>query len=78
MKLFEAWNLCLVPYKEVVYRSIAEERGRMWWGGLGRGGLVGNPQNDYELTRKALRIAKFDKSLVAIFNILAATIPFMA
>jgi predicted permease len=78
MKLLEAWRLSRLPYKEVVYRSIAEEKGRMWWGGFGRGGLGGDAQNDYELTKKALRIAKFDKTLVAIFNVLAAVIPFTA
>lgn len=78
MKLLEAWHLSRVPYKEVVYKSIAEERGRMWWGGFGRGRLGADAQNDYELTKKALRIAKFDKSLVAIFNVLAAVIPFTA
>jgi predicted permease len=78
MKLLEAWHLSRLPYKEVVYRSIAEERGRMWWGGFGRGRVGGDAQNDYELTKKALRIAKFDKSLVAIFNVLAAVMPFTA
>ena len=78
MKLLEAWHLSRLPYKEVVFRSIAEERGRMWWGGFGRGRLGDDAQNDYDLTRKALRIAKFDKSLVAIFNVLAAVIPFTA
>jgi predicted permease len=78
MKLLEAWHLSRLPYKEVVFRSIAEERGQMWWGGFGRRRLGGDAQNDHELTKKALRIAKFDKSLVAIFNVLAAVIPFMA
>jgi predicted permease len=78
MKLIEAWRLSRLPYKEVVYRSIAEERGRMWWGGFGRVRLGEEAQDDYELTGKALRIAKFDKSLVAIFNVLAAVIPFTA
>ena len=78
MKLLEAWHLSHLPYKEVVFRSIAEERGRMWWGGFSKGRLGGDAQNDHELTKKALRIAKFDKSLVAIFNVLAAVIPFMA
>lgn len=50
----------------------------MWWGGFGRGRVGGDAQNDYELTKKALRIAKFDKSLVAIFNVLAAVMPFTA
>ena len=76
MKLLEAWRYSHLPYKEVVYKSIAEEKGRMWWGGFGRGRLGADAQNDLELTKKALRIAKFDKSLVAIFNVLAAVIPF--
>jgi predicted permease len=78
MKLLKAWHLSRLPYKEVVYRSIAEEKGRMWWGGFGRGHLGGESQNDHEITKKALRIAKFDKSLVALFNVLAAIIPFSA
>ena len=78
MNLLEAWHLSRLPYKEVLFRSIAEERGRMWWGGFGRERLGGDAQNDYELTKKALRIAKFDKLLVAVFNVLAAVIPFMA
>jgi predicted permease len=78
MKLLEAWHLSRLPYKEVVFRSIAEERGRMWWAGFGRGRLGVDAQNDYELTTKALRIAKFDKTLVALFNVLAAIIPFTA
>lgn len=78
MKLIEAWRLSRIPYKEVVYKSIAEERGRMWWGGFGRGRLDSETQNDLGLTKKALRIAKFDKSIVAVFNIIAAVIPFTA
>jgi predicted permease len=78
MKLLESWRCSQLPYKEVVYRSIAEERGRMWWGGFGRGHLGAEAQNDLELTKKALRIAKWDKLLVAIFNVLAAVIPFTA
>jgi predicted permease len=78
MKLLEAWRYSRVPYKEVVYRSIAEEKGRMWWGGFGRGRLSADQMNNLELTKKALRIAKWDKLLVAIFNVLAAVIPFTA
>jgi predicted permease len=78
MKLIKAWHLSRIPYKEVVYKSIAEERGRMWWGGFGKSHFNSENQNDLELTRKALRIAKFDKSIVAVFNIIAAVIPFTA
>jgi len=78
MRLSEAWRLSRFPYKEVVYRSVAEERGRMWWGVFASGSLSGNAQSNYELTKRALRIARFDKSLVAIFSVLAAVIPFAA
>ena len=78
MNLIEAWRLSRIPYKEVVYKSIAEEKGRMWWGGFGRSQINSETQNDLELTKKALRIAKFDKTIVAVFNIIAAVIPFTA
>lgn len=78
MKLLEAWRCSREPYKEMVYRSIAEEKGRMWWGGFGRGRLGADQMNDLELTKKALRIAKWDKLLVALFNVLAAVVPFTA
>jgi len=78
MKLLEAWRNSRLPYKEVVFRSIAEERGRMWWGGFGKGKLGEDTQNDFELTKKALRIAKWDKSLVSIFCVIAGIIPFTA
>lgn len=78
MKLLDAWRLSRLPYKEVVYRSIAEEKGRMWWGGFGKGRIGTDQENDLELSRKALRIAKWDKFLVSIFSILAAIFPFTA
>ena len=78
MKLLDAWRLSKLPYKEVVYRSIAEEKGRMWWGSFGRKRSGTDQENDLDLTKKALRIAKWDKFLVAIFNILAAVFPFTA
>jgi len=78
MKLLEAWHQSRSPYKEVVYRSIAEEKGRMWWGGFGKGKLGADAQENLEVTKKALRIAKWDKSLVAVFNVLAAIMPFTA
>jgi predicted permease len=76
MKLAEAWHLSRIPYKEVVYRSIAEERGRMWWGAFGRNQADKQEQNDLELTERALRIAKFDKMFVSVFNIVVALAPF--
>ena len=33
-------------------------------------------QNDLELTKRALRIAKFDKLIVAVFNVIVSVIPF--
>ena len=78
MKLIEIWQLSRLPYKEVVYRSIAEEKGRMWWGGFGRSNFGGDLSDNSELTKKALKIAKWDKLLVSIFNIIAAISPFTA
>jgi predicted permease len=76
MRLSEVWRLSRIPYREVVYRSLAEERGRMWWGAFGRShGEEG--QDDLELTKRALRIARFDKVIVAIFNVIVAVIPFV-
>src|SRR4030042_988315 len=76
MKLAEAWNLSRIPYKEVVYRSIADEKGRMWWGAFGQKHSSKEDQNDLELTKKALVIAKFDKIIVAIFSIIVSAVPF--
>jgi predicted permease len=48
----------------------------MWWGAFGRNRPSGEAKDDLELTRRALRIAKFDKLIVAIFNIIVAVAPF--
>jgi predicted permease len=78
MKLSEAWRLSRVPYREVVYQSLAEEKGRMWWGAFGSGQPGKEEQSELELTNRALRIAKFDKSIVSIFNVVVAVAPFAA
>jgi hypothetical protein len=78
MKLAEAWRLSRAPYREVVYQSLAEERGQMWWGAFGRSQPGKEDQSQLELTNRALRIAKFDKMLVSIFNVAVATTPFAA
>ncbi len=78
MKLAEAWNLSRIPYKEVVYRSIAEERGRMWWGAFGQNHPGKENRDDLELTKRALMIAKFDKLIVAIFSIVVSAAPFVS
>ena len=72
MKLSKAWRMSRIPYGEVVYRSIAEERGRMWWGAFGRKHSGKEAQNNLELTKRALRIAKFDKLIVAVFNVVVS------
>jgi predicted permease len=77
MKIAEAWHLSRIPYGEVVYRSLAEERGRMWWGAFGRNRSGKEVQNDFELTNRALRIAKFDKLIVAVFNVMVSAAPFV-
>lgn len=76
MKLAEAWRLSRMPYREVVYRSLAEERGRMWWGAFGRSRFDREGQSDVELTKRALRIAKFDKLIVAAFCVISSAMPF--
>ena len=78
MNLAEAWHLSKVPYKEVVYRSIAEEKGRMWWGAFGKGRQDEEIQAEKKLIKKALRIAKFDKAIVSIFNIVVTASPFIS
>ena len=76
MKLTEAWHLSSLPYREVVYRSLAQERNRMWWGGFGRKQANKDTSDDSELSKKALQIAKFDKSIIALFNLVVSIIPF--
>ena len=76
MKSSEAWRLSRAPYGESVYRSVAQERGRMWWGAFGKSHFDEEGQSDLELTMRALRIAKFDKITVALFNLMASCIPF--
>ncbi len=76
MKLTEAWRLSSLPYREVVYRSLAQEKNRMWWGSFGRKSTNKDSADDVELSKKALRIAKFDKIIIALFNLVVAIIPF--
>lgn len=76
MKLAEAWRLSRIPYREVVYRSLAEERGRMWWGAFGRSRFDKEEHSDVELTKRALRIARFDKLIVAAFCVISSAMPF--
>lgn len=76
MKLAEAWHLSRIPYREVVYRSLAEEKSRMWWGAFGKSHSDKEGQSDSELTKRVLRIAKFDKLIVAAFCIVSSAMPF--
>jgi len=76
MKLTEAWRLSRIPYREVVYRSLAEEKGRMWWGAFGRGHFDKEGKSDFELTDRVFRIAKFDKLIVAMFCVISSAMPF--
>ena len=76
MKLIEAWHLSKLPYKEVVFRSLAQERNRMWWGAFGRNSTNRDMSDDFELSKKALQIAKFDKLIIAVFNVVVSIIPF--
>ena len=76
MKLTEAWHLSSLPYREAVYRSLAQERNRMWWGAFGKNPSNRGTDEDVELSKRALRIAKFDKLVVAMFNLVVSVIPF--
>ncbi len=78
MKLIEAWRLSSLPYREVVYRSLAQERNRMWWGSFGRKDTNKDSADDSELSKKALRIAKFDKGIISLFNVVVSIIPFVS
>lgn len=78
MKLIEAWRLSRIPYREVVYQSLAEEKGRMWWGAFGRSRSGSEGQDDFELAKRALRIARFDKVFVTVFSVVVSIIPFVA
>lgn len=48
----------------------------MWWGAFGRNRPDKEAQDDLELTRRALRIAKFDKTVVTVFNVIVSVAPF--
>lgn len=50
----------------------------MWWGAFGKRHFDEEAQSDLELTKRALRIARFDKLVVAVFNVIASAIPFMS
>ena len=50
----------------------------MWWGAFGRSHFGEESQDDLELTKRALRIARFDKITVALFNFMASCMPFVA
>jgi predicted permease len=78
MKLSEAWRLSRIPYREVVYQSLAEEKGRMWWGAFGRSRPGREAQDDLELAKRALRIARFDKAFVTVFSVVVSAVPFFA
>jgi predicted permease len=55
---------------------MAEERGRMWWGAFGQSHHGGEDQDDLELAKRALRIARFDKMIMTIFTTLVSAAPF--
>ena len=76
MRLTEAWRLSRVPYGEVAYRSIAQTRNGMWWGSFGKGDPEKAMQSDAEFILRALRIARFDKVIVAAVSVVASLIPF--
>jgi predicted permease len=48
----------------------------MWWGAFGRSHFDKEGKNDFELTKRVLRIAKFDKLIVALFCVISSAMPF--
>ena len=75
MKTSDAWRLSAVPYSEMAFRSILQNSSNMWWGSFGRGSSEASGRED--LVKRALRIARFDKLIVAAFVTAAAGAPFL-
>jgi predicted permease len=48
----------------------------MWWGAFGRNPSDRVAHEEVELCKRALRIAKFDKIVVAVFNLVVSVSPF--
>ena len=48
----------------------------MWWGAFGRNPSDRDVNEDFEFSKRVLRIAKFDKLLVALFNLIVSVSPF--
>jgi hypothetical protein len=59
----------------MAFRSILQNSSNMWWGSFGRGSSETSGQGD--LVERALRIARFDKLIVAAFVTVAAGAPFV-
>jgi len=75
MKAVDAWRLSAIPYSEMAFRSILQNSSNMWWGSFGRGSSEASGRED--LVKRSLRIARFDKLIVAIFVTVAAGAPFL-
>ena len=75
MKIADAWRMSAIPYSEMAFRSILQSSSNMWWGSFGRGSSEAPGRED--LVRRALRIARFDKLVVAAFVVVAAGAPFL-
>jgi hypothetical protein len=73
MKTSDAWRLSAIPYSEMAFRSILQNSSNMWWGSFGRGTET---QEQGDLVKRALRIARFDKVVLALFVTVAAGAPF--
>lgn len=75
MKTSDAWRLSAVPYSEMAFRSILQNSSNMWWGSYGKG--ASEPSGREDLVKRALRIARFDKVVLAAFVTAAAGAPFL-
>ena len=74
MKTTDAWRLSAIPYSEMAFKSILQNSSNMWWGSFGRG--ASQAAGEADLVKRVLRIARFDKLLVAAFVTVAAGVPF--
>jgi len=76
MKAADAWRMSAIPYSEMAFKSILQNSSNMWWGSFGRGAASEVSEHE-DLVKRALRIARFDKVILAVVVTAAAGVPFL-
>jgi hypothetical protein len=76
MKPADAWRMSAIPYSEMAFKSILQNSSNMWWGSFGRGAASEISEHE-DLVKRALRIARFDKVILAVVVTAAAGVPFL-